>query len=597
MESILYFVVILFGIGLLIFVHELGHFLLARWNGVRVEIFSIGFGPALLKWRRKGDDTEYRIAPIPLGGFVKLAGELPTDQRVPEPDELWAKRPWQKMTIFVAGVAMNFLVAIPICTLVFIVGRYMQAPIVGQVMYPEATSGMRPGDRILQVDGIPIRTLEEYRMEVLRRPRGSRVPVLVQGPRDSAPRTLQVPVAGSLYHQVDGAGNEIARVLPGSEAEKAGLKEGDRILEAGGFLIVHPADLDKAFQANLGKVLPMRVRSGDEERILELPIPTTKVRRLPEDLHLLEMVVGARVRGWEGNTLEVNDRIVALDGVSVGSFQSTVEALSQKVGKLTRVTILRDGEEIALDWMVGAQGGEARGLLGIVPAGTPVIAEVPKDSFYYGKFEPGDELRLIPGVVSGSPSVRSLFDPAIAGQRVDVQVMRQGKIVVVPLEPPEVETYDVGRIGLGEGGRITAMRRSQVYLQTSLGEALWRGPQEAINLVELTVTILFKLVTLQESVLNLSGPIGIGKFAYHGLQTGPGNFLWLLAMISINLAVLNILPLPIFDGGHLWILLAYEQIRGKPPSEKFLSVFQYAGLAFLLVLIVFVTWVDLTRIL
>ena len=148
----------LFVLGVLVFVHELGHFLLARWHGVRVLTFSLGFGPKLLKFTR--GDTEYCVSAIPLGGYVKMAGETPEDDTPPRHDEFFAKTKWQRFQIYLAGPAMNVIAAILIMVGVFLNGASEPAykrsvPIVGRVEKgsPAELAGIRPGDRIVRMAG------------------------------------------------------------------------------------------------------------------------------------------------------------------------------------------------------------------------------------------------------------------------------------------------------------------------------------------------------------------------------------------------------------------------------------------------------------
>ena len=117
MSNILPFIFVL---GVLVFVHELGHFLLARWHGVRVLVFSLGFGPKLFKFTR--GDTEYCVSIIPLGGYVKMAGETPDDDTPPKPDEFFAKSKWQRFQIYIAGPAMNVVAAFLIMIGVYLYG-------------------------------------------------------------------------------------------------------------------------------------------------------------------------------------------------------------------------------------------------------------------------------------------------------------------------------------------------------------------------------------------------------------------------------------------------------------------------------------------
>jgi regulator of sigma E protease len=164
----------LFVLGVLIFVHELGHFLVARWHGVRVHTFSLGFGPKLLKFRR--GDTEYCISAVPLGGYVKLAGETVEDARTGAPDEFLSKSKWVRFQVYLAGPIMNILLAIVVLAVVFAqeadIPTYEQAaPVIGQVApdSPAASAGLRPGDQILSVQGRPVATWDQLMLEVLPR--------------------------------------------------------------------------------------------------------------------------------------------------------------------------------------------------------------------------------------------------------------------------------------------------------------------------------------------------------------------------------------------------------------------------------------------
>src|SRR5687767_8167513 len=156
----------LFVLGVLVFVHELGHFLAARRLGVRVLTFSLGFGPKLLKIRR--GDTEYCVSAIPLGGYVKMAGENPDDPRTGQPDEFLSRTKWERFQILIMGPVMNIALAIVVMAVVLAQGAEVpvyqdQPPVVGAVTAgsPAEGAGIRPGDRILSVAGEGVDTWED----------------------------------------------------------------------------------------------------------------------------------------------------------------------------------------------------------------------------------------------------------------------------------------------------------------------------------------------------------------------------------------------------------------------------------------------------
>src|ERR687887_188285 len=156
----------LFVLGVLVFVHELGHFLVARWHGVRVLTFSLGFGPKLLKFRR--GDTEYCISAIPLGGYVKMAGESPDDPRSGAPDEFLSKTKWERFQVLIMGPVMNITLAVVVSAIVLAQGAEVpayedQPPVVGVVKMDSAAerAGIMPGDRILTVAGDAVATWKE----------------------------------------------------------------------------------------------------------------------------------------------------------------------------------------------------------------------------------------------------------------------------------------------------------------------------------------------------------------------------------------------------------------------------------------------------
>jgi regulator of sigma E protease len=242
LQSILPF---LFVLGVLVFVHELGHFLVARWHGVRVLTFSLGFGPKILSFRR--GDTEYCVSAVPLGGYVKMAGEN-ADSAEGEvshkPDELLGKTKWQRFQVYVAGPVMNLVTAVVILTGVYYHGApeaaYEKNPAeVGYVApdSPAARAGIQKGDVIVGVGARRVPTWEQFIIEVM--PKANREIELAVA-RDGVERSVRLTPAPRTSFEVGDIGvapvfhPQIVVLNPGEPAAQAGLAVGDVVVAVNG---------------------------------------------------------------------------------------------------------------------------------------------------------------------------------------------------------------------------------------------------------------------------------------------------------------------------------------------------------------------------
>jgi regulator of sigma E protease len=270
----------LFVLGVLIFVHELGHFLAARRLGIRVITFSLGFGPKILKVQR--GDTEYCVSIVPLGGYVKMAGENPDDPRSGSREEFLSRTKWERFQVLIMGPVMNLLLAVIVMAFVLAQGAEIQAfqdqpPIVGWVQpgSPAEKAGIMPGDRILAVGTDEVETWDDLRLHVQIRPNRD---VEVRLLRDGQTMTMTAHT-GSLGRYEEGSlgvlpnvNPLIKAVNPGEAADKAGIKAGDVVLAVNGQRMVLKEILGDTIAKNVDKEIDLLVRrNGDERHIRVVP--------------------------------------------------------------------------------------------------------------------------------------------------------------------------------------------------------------------------------------------------------------------------------------------------------------------------------------
>jgi regulator of sigma E protease len=229
-------------LGFMILIHEFGHYAVAKWLGVRVEVFSIGFGKRLLGFRK--GETDYRISAIPLGGYVKMSGENPMDARTDDPGEFLNHPRWHRFLIAIAGPAMNIMLAIGLLTAVYMVHYeypvFMDKPVVidgVKANSAAAQAGLQPGDRIVQIDGIANPTWEQVQPRVMISPNQPLPLTVDRGGQVIHTTITPKPVTSS---EVGSAGWYPAEpVIIGKldndmPAIKAGMKEGDRVVAMDG---------------------------------------------------------------------------------------------------------------------------------------------------------------------------------------------------------------------------------------------------------------------------------------------------------------------------------------------------------------------------
>ena len=270
-------------LGVMVLVHEWGHFIVAKSFGVRVEIFSVGFGTRL--WGVKRGDTDYRLSALPLGGYVKMAGDNPLEERKGDPDEFLSKPRWQRVLIALAGPAMNVVLSVLLVAGIYMHGSkqpaYLDKPMVLAGVLPDSTAqkaGLQSGDSVLKINGKTNPTWDEARIELMSVLPGHTLSVVVD--RAGQEVTLAVP-SGQSMEDIYGYPADrlvITAVSAGMPAERSGLKQGDQIIQVNGKDLVSPIEFPSLVQESQGRPMTLEVQRGDRTMPVEVRAQQVSVR-------------------------------------------------------------------------------------------------------------------------------------------------------------------------------------------------------------------------------------------------------------------------------------------------------------------------------
>jgi regulator of sigma E protease len=268
-------------LGFLIFAHEAGHFMFAKLFRVRVIVFSFGFGKRLFGFKR--GDTDYRVSLIPLGGYVRMSGDTPEENQPEKPEEFLSKPKWQRFLILVAGPGMNILIAILFMAAILMVGteyRVIRA-VIGEVLSgkPAARAGLQVGDEIVRVGNERINDFDDLRLAITMNA-GTRLRVEYIRNNERRVTTLVPDAEPSDYGPVGRAGIRplldpiIGSVTPGSTADRAGLRPGDRIVSVNGKAINDLSRLDEILTKRPSTAFTLGIQRGNQH--FEAQFPSVK---------------------------------------------------------------------------------------------------------------------------------------------------------------------------------------------------------------------------------------------------------------------------------------------------------------------------------
>jgi len=544
--DVVYFILL---VGVLIFVHELGHFAWAKFFGVKVLTFSLGFGPKILSFQR--GETEYQIAALPLGGYVKMLGESPNDIVSPEDEErAFSTQPFLKKVIIVfAGPAMNLLFPIVLYFLVFLGDSRLPPPVIGTVFPDRPADGLLiAGDRVLSIDGEEISTFGEIREVVAESPSVA-LEFVVDRHGEEVTTTI-TPVMTRVSRELDIV-DEVGRIgispyhpsavvgvtSPQSPAGAARMRPFDVVVAAGGQSVDKWLDLDRILAPNRGTLVPITyLRPRRVERALgglvEIDVYEPHLATLtPEpglagtgveragleraDLYVSHVVVGSEEQRIG---IRPGDRLVALDGVPIRMWATFVEDLKSGGGAERQLTLRTGDQERTLAWRLRHE----------------------RRVDEYGQQIDRYDADNIRNWVPATP-------------------------VAEPADNPAPITY-----------------------------AFARAVESTREMIELTVYSAIRLFQGQLTVKSIGGPITVFEVAGTAAREGTVNFLEVMAFISVNLGLINLLPIPLLDGGHL-LFFFMEAVSRRKVSTKVRQYASLAGLTILLLLMVIAFKNDIER--
>ena len=714
------FLVFIMGFNFLIFIHELGHFAVARACGIRATQFAIFFGPAIVSYRKglglragstepeyrrraverlraTGEDpagrvaegqgqaesgaesgadsdlaegyseeqlnraadalglgaTEYRLNWVPLGGYVKMVGQedLDPNARSNDPGAYNNKSIPARMAVISAGVVMNMIFGVLFFIVAFEIGVNFPPSVVGSVhhggpaayAYAEgheddrAYRGLRGGDVITRVDGEAVTEMMEVQIATALGNPDIPVRLDVRRTLDEG-RTVDLVykvkperLPGSRLYAIGiepPASITVAEVRTRSEAERAGVRPGMALVEAAGEAVPDRAALDRVFSRHAGHAITLVYEHPETGARAELevtpPRPLMSTRR-DQPFHAFGFVPAIRIDEViaegpaDGVGLAVDDLITRLADWPAGA-KSIPAAIQQQGGDAVSLEVIRDGRSMEVPSVTPRNG-----LIGVRISNDTeghiahVLPDTPAGRAFAQRPPPGSRVVSVDGeaFVGWTEFLTLVRDRAAAGS---VGTAAEGSstgdgglslelVLALPLpdEPTETVTLTISPEWIAEldyaavppadiyAGVIPRYETIEVKAANPL-EAAWMGAVRTYRFTVQTYLTIKGLLFMRVPVQELRGPVGIVEAGTIATQRGVPYFLFFLGLISINLAVINFLPIPIVDGGHM-VFLIVEAITGKPASPQVQNVALIAGLVFIGSFFLLVTYHDIVRVL
>jgi len=515
-------------LGVLVFVHELGHFLAAKLTNVYVVRLSLGFGRRLIGFKR--GETDYCVSAIPLGGYVKMVGQedMPKTQEeaeraepeisnVPPERRFDTQSTRTKLLIGFAGPFMNLVFAVPVLWIAYMIGinvpAFTQQTYIGAVTpgSPAEEAGVRAGQRVLSINEQPVETWEEVQLTIMT--------------NEDSPVTLELE---------DSSGNiRDVTVTPRQTEDSKRATIG----------------IDPFITVAIGKILP------------GMPASQSGLRE--------------------------NDIILGYDGQEPTNqnLSNLVEQVNKSAGRPMTFTVLRDGK-----MMEFTLTPREKAVISGLEIRDGSIAFIDKEVIgeQAAKLHEGDLVVALNGQPTDHDLDHLLLQELSAGETVQLTIKQKPGLFK---ETQEV----VVNLPVAQRGMIGVIFTPDIIRQYGPATAFVHSLEAYGDFVSLTMKTIYYLVSGKVSTREMAGPIGIAFLTTESLKLGIGYYLKLVALITINLGILNLLPIPVLDGG-LMLIAVIDSVRRKPLEERYLLLLQRIGLAFILFLVLIATYNDILRV-
>lgn len=628
MMSIFYLILALLGLGVLIFIHELGHYFMARRVGMVVEVFSIGFGPPIREWQVQG--VKWQLCMLPFGGYVRIMGMDKKGNLEPHQvkDGYYGKKPIDRIKVALAGPVVNLLFAFLAFCLIWVTGGqekpFQQYTNVIGYVDPQSklySSGVRPGDEVTGVNGQSVEGFQQILISMVldkKNPtlRGNEIDYST-GQKESFSITL--PSSSKLPNDV---GFIPAQYLifedytsPASPLKNSQIQKGDRILWVDGEYVFSSYQLSSILnnsqalltverdgQTFLAQVSRLKIsdlcltpeqrnelsdwqhEAGLKSKVQDLffiPYSLNHNGNIEKTTSFLDCNAEkvkpvSEERRPFAKPLQPGDRIIAVDGAPVSN---AIELFSKIQDRNALIIVQRNGPSAIPSWTEADSLFESsfkpEALQQIVSTlGTAQPKTTAENLVLLSPItlKPLSELQL-------DSKMKAQLSTAYENKKKEIdkiENLEQRQQLLAALEKDQKKLM----LGAFLQDRVVAYNPAPTTLFFEVFDQTWR-----------TLTSLFKGVLSPKS---LTGPVGIVQALQTSWASGVKNALYWLGFVSLNLAILNLLPIPVLDGGHI-VFAAVEGITKKPIKAKTMEKFIFPFLVLLIILFLYLTYQDIAR--